>query len=58
MKQILLDSIDWFSVKLNAVCLLGFISGSSLIIGMTVAATATTIIYNGIRIYKELKNKK
>ena len=57
MKQIFSHAIDWTSIKLNAVCLLGFISGSHLAVVLAVAASISTIVYNGIRIYKESKNK-
>jgi len=46
------------SIKLNAICLLGLISGDVLLLNLTMVATATTILYNGIKIYKEIKNKK
>lgn len=52
------EAIDWTSIKLNAVCLLGFISGSTLIVFLTGVATASTIIYNAIKIYQEIKKKK
>lgn len=52
------NAIDWMSVKLNAPCLLGFISGNSFLVGLAAFASISTILYNGIRIYKELKNKK
>lgn len=58
MKQIYFNAIDWVSVKLNAVCLLGFITGDALLTNLTILATLTTITYNGVRIYKEIKNKK
>lgn len=57
MRNIIIDSIDWFSVKLNLVCILGFVTGSTIVAFMAGIATASTIIYNAIRIYKELKNK-
>lgn len=58
MKTILHNSIDWVSIKLNAICLLGLIGTSNLIAIFTLIATMTTIIYNGIRIYKEIKHPK
>jgi len=58
MKTILKGAIDWVSVKLNAVCLIGLFTGSKLIYTLTAVATATTIIYNSIRIFKELKTHK
>lgn len=57
MRQVYLNAIDWMSVKLNAVCLLGFLTDDGLITALTGLATVTTIAYNGIRIYKEIKNK-
>jgi hypothetical protein len=58
MKQLYIDSIDWLSIKLNAICLVGFFTGSSAIAILTIIATLTTIVYNSIRIYKEVKNNK
>jgi hypothetical protein len=55
--KIITDAVDWVSIKLNAVCLIGLISGSNLIIGLTAIATLSTILYNSIRIYKLLKKK-
>jgi len=57
MKTMLNHTIDWMSIKLNAVCLLGFFTGSTIIATLSVIATFTTIIYNAIRIVKELKKK-
>jgi hypothetical protein len=59
MKQLVdhaVGAIDWTSVKLAGVSLL-FIGGSKLTMCLGVAAMSSTIIYNSIRIYKELKNK-
>jgi len=58
MKEIINNSIDWFSVKLNAVCLIGLFNGDSISFTLTVLATLTTIIYNVLKIRKELKSKK
>lgn len=58
MKTIYDHTIDWLSIKLNAVCFLGFLTGSTFIASLTIIATITTIIYNSIRIFKELKNKR
>lgn len=58
MKTILNSAIDWVSIKLNAVCLIGLFTGSQLIYNLTAIATITTIIYNSIKIYKELKTQK
>lgn len=52
------NSIDWLSIKLNAVCLVGFFAGSSVMATLTIMATLTTITYNSVRIYKEIRNKK
>jgi hypothetical protein len=57
MRQVYLNAIDWMSVKLNAVCLLGFLTNDGLITALTGIATITTIAYNGIKIYKEIKTK-
>jgi hypothetical protein len=52
-------SIDWVSVKLNIpVLALLFVPPTPVLFWLGVAATASTLIYNGIRIYKELKSKK
>jgi hypothetical protein len=59
MKLILYSAIDWLSVKLNGACIaLAFITGEQWLKGLAAIATVSTIIYNGIRIYKELKNTK
>lgn len=58
MKTLYSSTIDWLSIKLNAVCLLGFFTGNSTIATLTAIATVTTILYNSIRIYKEFKNPK
>ena len=60
MKEILIKSIDWTSIKLNAVCSLGLISTDALTRNLIIIATLSTIIYNGINITKEIikfKNK-
>lgn len=57
-RQILQNSIDWFSIKLNVVCLIGFTAKSDIIWGLTILATLTTIIYNSIKIYREFKKLK
>jgi hypothetical protein len=51
-------SIDWLSIKLNAVCLLGLISTNMIAYTFTILATLTTIVYNVIKITQELKTKK
>lgn len=58
MKSILNNSVDWVSIKLNAICLIGLIATSNFISIFTLAATITTIVYNAVRIYKELKQNK
>lgn len=58
MKDIINNSIDWFSIKLNAVCLLGLFNGDLISFALTVLATITTITYNVLKIKKELKSKK
>jgi len=58
MKNLLHNSIDWMSIKLNAICLIGLIATSNLLTIFTLVATITTILYNAIRIYKEIKNPK
>ena len=55
MKSLYSNAIDWLSIKLNAICLVGFFTGSQAIATLTVITTLTTIIYNSIRIYKEIK---
>lgn len=60
MKEILIKSIDWTSIKLNAVCSLGLISTDAFTRNLIIIATLSTIIYNGINIAKEIikfKNK-
>lgn len=53
------DVIDWVSFKLNFVAITFIaITGNMILIALGAIATASTIIYNAIRIYKELKNKK
>ena len=55
MKNILRHSIDWVSIKLNAICLIGLIGTSNIVVIFTILATITTVIYNCIKIYQELK---
>lgn len=59
MRETIIHAIDWTSIKLNGVAL-GFavITWSKVIMIFTLASLATTIFYNLIRIYKEIKNKK
>jgi NADH:ubiquinone oxidoreductase subunit F (NADH-binding) len=58
MKQIIKDAIDWTSVKLNVIASIGFLTQDSLIRNLTIFATLTTIIYNGFRIFNEIKKLK
>lgn len=58
MKNIISNSIDWLSIKLNAVCLIGLFNGDLISFTLTILATLTTIIYNVLKIKKELKSKK
>jgi hypothetical protein len=53
------NAIDWLSIKLNVPCLLVtlFIDVAPALQWMAAIATCSTILYNGIRIYKELKSK-
>ena len=51
-------SIDWLSIKLNALCFLGLISANMIAYTFTILATLTTIVYNVIKITQELKTKK
>lgn len=55
MKQIIYHAVDWTSIKLNAVCILGFITGNPALSILAGIASVATIIYNAIRIYKEVK---
>lgn len=58
MKHILNNSVDWLSIKLNAICLIGLVATSNLLSTLTIIATITTITYNAIKIYKEVKSEK
>jgi hypothetical protein len=61
MKEIILRAIDWTSIKLNAVCTLGFLTPDKLTRNLVILATLSTLIYNSINIAKEIikfKNKK
>lgn len=51
------NSLDMTSVKLSAFPLLGIFSGNDLLQWFSCIGIASTIIYNGIRIYNDLKNK-
>lgn len=54
-----MHAIDWTSVKLNGIAI-GFaaITWNKIVMLATLATLASTFIYNAIRIYKEIKNKK
>ena len=52
------EVIDWTSVKLTGGSVfLGLITGNQILMGLAGLATISTIVYNAIRIYKELKRK-
>lgn len=52
-------AIDWMSIKLTGIGVgLCAITGNSVLMWLGGVATASTIVYNGIRIYKELKRKQ
>ncbi len=55
--QILDHAIDWTSVKISSLTLLGIFSGVTVLQVLSAIGIATTILYNGIRIYKELKKR-
>jgi len=61
MRQIFLNAIDWTSVKMNAICTIGLITNDVFVRDLVIAATMSTLIYNGINIVKEIykfKNRK
>ena len=53
------SAVDWVSIKLlgTGIALL-MISGGAFIMWLSGLAFFSTLLYNGIKIYKELKNKK
>lgn len=52
-------AIDWLSIKLMGISIaLAVINWSKFTGILSMIALASTIIYNGIRIYKEFKNKE
>jgi len=58
MWQIVGSSIDWLSVKFMGISIvLATITPSTILQVMSGIMVLSTIIYNGIRIYKELKKK-
>ena len=56
--KIIKECIDWTSVKLNLISVIGFVSQDEIIFGLSVVATGSTIIYNGLNIYKYFNKKK
>jgi len=58
MRNIIVHSIDWLSIKLNVVCMLGFMLGDSSLSNLIALGTVSTIVYNTVKIYQALKNKK
>lgn len=61
MRQILINAIDWTSVKMNAICTIGLITNDIFVRDLVILATMSTLIYNGINIGKEIykfKNRK
>ena len=54
MKDIILRAIDWTSIKLNAVCTLGFLTPDKLTRNLVILATLSTLVYNSINIIKEI----
>ena len=54
MKDIILRAIDWTSIKLNAVCTLGFLTTDKLTRNLVILATLSTLVYNSINIIKEI----
>jgi hypothetical protein len=58
MRNIVVHSIDWLSIKLNMFCMIGFMLGDSSLNNLISLGTVSTIVYNTIKIYQALKNKK
>jgi hypothetical protein len=59
MWQIINNSIDWVSVKFTfGSIFLAAITWNGFLAILSGVALLSTVVYNGIRIYKELKNKK
>jgi hypothetical protein len=53
------ETLDWTSIKLTGgTVILGIASGNKTMIILSAVALVSTIAYNAIRIYKELKKKK
>lgn len=54
--QLLTGAIDWLSVKMAGVAFtICFITGNNVVVAIGVMAASSTIVYNLIRIWKELK---
>lgn len=51
-------TIDWMSIKLNAICFLGLIHPNMITYTCTILATLTTVVYNIIKIHQEIKKKR
>ena len=58
MTKQILQAVDWTSIRLNAIALLGFISKDDIIFFLTCIATISTIVYNMIKIKKVLSLKQ
>lgn len=56
--QNIFHAVDWFSVKFTLATTPFLFIGSVSIQVLGVIAVCSTIVYNCIRIYKELKRKK
>lgn len=57
--SIIIHAVDTMSLKLNGICLfLLVIDPSSITTWLALGATVSTIIYNSIRIFKEVKQNK
>ena len=58
MIQTITNAVDWLSVKITvALSIPAFIIGNGVMIALGALSLLTNIIYNTIRIRKELKNK-
>ena len=56
--QSIFSAVDWLSVKFTLLATPFLFIGSASIQLLGVVAVCSTIVYNCIRIYKELKRKK
>lgn len=57
--KVILHAIDWTSIKLGGFSsIFLIIHVSSMLSVLSSIAVVSTIIYNGIRIYKEIRNKQ